>query len=451
MAIDKGKILIVDDDPLVVAAMLEQFIDDYSVESALSGAEALRKLGESPHFDAIVLDIRMARMDGLKTADKIKEIAPEIPIIFHTGFAGSYSEEDIDRNYRPFDYIGKNESPARLQRAVKNAVSYHRLGTVGSDLIELARERFGMVGKSRVMREVYQRIEQIGPTKSKVMILGPTGTGKELVARALHQRSQRADRDMMVFNCSQKDPTLVEAELFGHTRGSFTGAVNDRIGYFEAAHGSTLFLDEIGDLDITTQAKILRAIEHGEVTPVGTCERRLVDVRVICATHLDLDVRVAEEKFRRDLYFRLKGVTIQLPALRDRREDIPDLLDYFIERSCRENGFGLKVFEPAARALLIEFDWPGNVRQLSDTVQSLIQLSPGYYITLQEVTDHLVYESQIAMDDEIGLTDAVKDFKRLRIVQVLDRVDGNIAAAARDLKVDQANLRKMIQNLGISI
>ena len=176
-----------------------------------------------------------------------------------------------------------------------------------------------------------------------------------------------------------------------------------------------------------------------------------MDVRVICATHHDLEARVEQGLFRRDLYFRLRGVIIQLPALKDRREDIPELLDYFIERSCRENGFGLKVFEPAARALLIEFDWPGNVRQLSDTVQSLIQLTPGHYITQQDVADHLAYDSQFVSAEERGLNAEVKDFKRLRIVQTLDQCEGNVAAAARDLKIDQANLRKMIQALGITL
>lgn len=444
-----GRILIVDDDHMVLEAMYESFVDDYHVDTALSGEDALKALQASPEFDTIILDIRMARMDGLKTADRIKEIAPEIPIIFHTGFAGSYSEEDIDRAYQPFDFIGKNEPPSRLRRAVKNAVQHHRLGTSGHDLIDLARDRYGMVGKSREMREVYQRIEQIGPTKSKVMILGPTGSGKELVARALHARSQRVGRDMMVFNCNQKEPTMVEAELFGHTKGAFTGAVADRIGYFEAADGSTLFLDEIGDLDTTTQAKILRAIEHGEVTPVGTCEKRQVDVRVICATHHDLNALVEQGTFRKDLYFRLKGVIIRLPALKDRRDDIPELLDYFIERCCRENGYGLKVFEPAARALLIEYDWPGNIRQLSDTVQALIQLSPGYYITLPEVTSFLSYESHIAHKDQMSLADMIWEFKRTVITQALDRAGGSIPAVARDLKLDAANLRKLLQKLGL--
>ncbi|HOD66883.1 MAG TPA: sigma-54 dependent transcriptional regulator [candidate division Zixibacteria bacterium] len=444
-----GQILIVDDDRMVLEAMLESFTDDYAVLTALSGQEALERIKEHPEIDTIILDIRMARMDGLKAANLIKDIAPEIPIIFHTGFAGNYSEEDIDRDYHPFDFIGKNEPPSRLRRAVKNAVQYHRLGNTGSDLIDAARERYGMVGKSRDMRQIYQRIEQIGPTTSKVMILGPTGSGKELVARALHARSRRADREMMVVNCSQKDPTMVESELFGHTEGSFTGAVANRVGYFEAADGSTLFLDEIGELDPATQAKILRAIEYGEVTPVGTCVKRSVDVRVICATHLDLEEQVRSGAFRMDLYYRLKGVTIRLPALRERREDIPELLDYFIERTCRINGVGLKVFEPSARALLVEFDWPGNVRQLSDTVESLIQLSPGYYITYHDVANHLGYESSAAPNGNSGLAEQVWEFKRMKIVQALDRARGNVIAAGEELKIDPANLRKMIKRLNI--
>ncbi len=444
-----GRLLIVDDDPLVLDALRETFIDEYDIISAASGPEALEFIRADAEIDAIVLDIKMAKMDGLETASRIKELNADIPIIFHTGYPGSYSEEDIEKGYQPFDYVGKNERPARLLRAVKNAVTFHRLRSSQSTLVDLARREYGLVGKSAVMLEVYQKIEKIGPTDNKVMILGPTGTGKELIARAIHRRSLRAKGPLAIFNCNHKAPDLVEAELFGHLRGSFTGAIADRVGTFEYADHGTVFLDEIGDLDITTQAKILRVLETGEFVKIGTSEVRRVDVRLICATHHDLVRLVAEKRFREDLYYRLKGVTIELPALRDRREDIPLLIDYFSERYCQKAETGLKLFEQAARDYLIEYGWPGNVRQLMDTVQSLIDLSPSYYITLEEVVNYLAGTYNAANGDS-GLAEQVREFKRIVILKQLDKNNGNVSATARDLSLDPSNLRKLIRELDIN-
>ncbi len=444
-----GRLLIVDDDPLVLDALHETFVDEYDILAASSGPEALDRIRSNDDIDAIVLDIKMAKMDGLETASRIKEINPEIPIIFHTGFPGAYSEQEIEKGYQPFDYVGKNERPARLQRAVKNAVSFHKLRSSQSTLVELAKREYGLVGKSSGMLEVYRKIEKIGPTDNKVMILGPTGTGKELIARAIHRKSLRAQKPLAIFNCNHKAPDLVEAELFGHLRGSFTGAIADRIGTFEYADNGTVFLDEIGDLDITTQAKILRVLETGEIVRIGTSEIKRVDVRLICATHHDLVRLVAEKRFREDLYYRLKGVTIELPALRERREDIPLLIDFFSERYCQKAETGLKLFEQAARDYLIEYDWPGNVRQLMDTVQSLIDLSPSFYITLQEVEEYLTGTYNVANGDS-GLSDQVREFKRIVILKQLDKNNGNVSATARDLSLDPSNLRKLIRELNIN-
>ncbi len=260
-----GRILVVDDDPLVLEALGQTFSDEYQVVTASSGGEAIDIISSDQDIETVVLDIKMARMDGLQTASRLKEINPELPIIFHTGYPGDYSEDEIEKGHHPFDYVGKNERPARLKRAVKNALTFYRLKSGHSDLVAIACEEYGMVGKSMAMLDVYRTIEKIGPTDNKVMILGPTGTGKELVARAIHRRSKRTDNPLAIFNCNHKAPDLVESELFGHLKGSFTGAVADRIGMFEYADRGTVFLDEIGDLDITTQAKILRVLETGEM------------------------------------------------------------------------------------------------------------------------------------------------------------------------------------------
>ncbi|UCG61123.1 MAG: sigma-54-dependent Fis family transcriptional regulator [Candidatus Zixiibacteriota bacterium] len=445
-----GKILVVDDDPLVLEALHQAFMDEYEVVSASSGFQAIDIVSSDPAVETIVLDIKMAKMDGLKTASKLKQLNPEIPIIFHTGYPGDYSEDEIEKGHAPFDYVGKNERPARLTRAVKNAVSFYRLKRSHSDLATLAREQYGLVGKSRAMLDVYQTIEKIGPTANKVMILGQTGTGKELVARAIHKRSLRANKTLAIFNCNHKAPDLVESELFGHLKGSFTGAVADRIGMFEYADHGTVFLDEIGDLDITTQAKILRVLETGEMQRIGSPETIKVDVRLICATHHDLTERIAEKRFREDLYYRLKGVTITLPPLRDRREDIPELIDFFSRRYCAKIGCGLKIFEPEARDYMIEFEWPGNVRQLLDTVQSLIDLSPSYYITRQEVASYLVLTENPA-DGDGSFAQRLREFKRTLILKSLDRNANNVSAAARELSLDPSNLRKIIKDLKITL
>ncbi len=445
-----GKILIVDDDPLVLEALQQTFMDDYEVVSASSGTEAIDIVKNDGAIETIILDIKMARMDGLKAASRLQEINPDIPIIFHTGYPGDYSEEDIEKGHQPFDYVGKNERPARLTRAVKNAVSFYRLKKGPADLVSLAREQYGLVGRSREMLDVYRTIEKIGPTDNKVMILGATGTGKELVARAMHKRSSRSTNRLAIFNCNHKAPDLVESELFGHLKGSFTGAVADRVGMFEYADKGTVFLDEIGDLDITTQAKILRVLETGEMQRIGSPEIIRVDVRLICATHHDLPAHIAQKRFREDLYYRLKGVTITLPALKDRREDIPELIDFFATRYCQKIGSALKVFEPEARDYLIDYDWPGNVRQLLDTVQSLIDLSPSYYITKKEVARYLVLSENPIISDG-SYAHRIREFKRNLILKSLDRHNRNVSAAARELAIDPSNLRKLIKELKINL
>jgi transcriptional regulator with GAF, ATPase, and Fis domain len=282
------------------------------------------------------------------------------------------------------------------------------------------------------------------------MILGPTGTGKELVARAIHRRSRRADSRLAILNCNHKQTDLVESELFGHKRGSFTGAIEDRVGIIEYADGGTLFLDEIGDLDITTQAKLLRVIETGEMQKIGSPEVKTVDVRLICATHRDLQQMVNDGDFREDMYFRLKGITIILPPLRERREDISYLLHHFTERYCMIKGDGPRLFEPSAVDLLIEYDWPGNVRQLQDTVQSLIDLAPSSLISRDEVADYLAVE-QRSTNGAIGLNDQLRAYKRTLIIQVLTRHNNNASAAARELSIDPANFHRMIKNLRIDL
>jgi len=443
-----GTVLLVDDDPLVLEVLVETFCDDYKVISVSSGEEALAALECSPNINAIVLDIRMEGMDGLQTATRIRDINPDIPVVFHTGYPGDFSESKVDSEYQPFDYVGKNERPIRLERAVKNAVAYHRLSVNRDELVERALNSFGMVGRSRHMQMVYRTIAKVAPSSSKVVILGPTGSGKELVARAIHSQSKRADQRLVVFNCSHKSHELIESELFGHLKGSFTGAFEDRIGVFEYADRGTLFLDEIGDLDATTQVKLLRVLETGEMSRIGSPEIIRVDVRLICATHCNLLAEVQKGTFREDLIYRLSGVTITLPSLKDRREDIPELIDFFLRRHCERNDHALKIFQPEARRLLIEYDWPGNVRQLMDAVQSLVDIVPSFLISRSDVAKYLEFEG-LVISNNGGFQEKVRDFKRILLIQTLDLTGNNMSAAARMLSLDPSNFRKLAKGFDL--
>lgn len=443
------RILIVDDDPRVMEALKDvTLVDEYDILTATSGFEALDVLKTNRDVHAVILDIRMAKMDGLETARKIQEIDNELPIIFHTGYPGDYSESEIENNYHPYDQVIKNERPARLRKTVRNAVTHHKLISNAGAVRQIALDDFGLVGKSKEMLRVYMQIRQVAQSDSKILILGPTGSGKELVARAIHKISRRGSSRIAVLDCNHKSADLVESLLFGHLKGSFTGAITDHIGYFEYADGGTMFLDEIGDLDIANQAKILRVLESGEYNKIGSPEPQKTDIRLICATHRDLQQMVAQGLFREDLYYRINGITITLPALKDRREDIPLLIEYFSEKYFLRNGCGPKILESDAIDYLIAHDWPGNIRQLLDTVNSLYDLIPSAFITREHVIKYL--NSQPAQNSNgKSLSEQVKDFKKTKIIQALVRNNYNISAAARELQVDPANLYKMISELDI--
>lgn len=446
----RGRILVIDDNPDMLIALEQLFMDEFEVMVAGSGEDGLRCLEKQPDIDAVVLDIRMAKMDGLQTASRIKKTCPDTPIIFNTAHAGDYSKESIDREHQPFDYIPKSEPPQRLVDSVREAVDRRQLLSDRRKLTAYARSRWGIIGRSRRMLEAYKVIVRIAPSDGKVMILGPTGTGKELVARAIHDNSRRADSRIVVFNCSHRDSGLVESELFGHVKGAFTGANRDSPGVFKYADGGTVFLDEIGELDLVTQVKLLRVIEEGVIRRVGSPQPIGVNVRVICATHRNLPELVKQSRFRKDLYFRLGTTAIYLPPLFERREDIPDLIDFFVERYCDNTDNGVKLFDRSARDLLIEYDWPGNIRQLRETVESLINLTPSHLITRADVENLLGYSGNGSSPGKT-YQELVRDNKRIIIVRALDHHSWNMSAAARELGLDPANLRKMIKNLDIEL
>jgi len=290
-------ILIVDDENEILNSLNDLFIDNYNVLTASSGSEAIEVCSKTHTIAAIIMDIKMASMDGIVTAQNIKKEYPDINIIFHTGFAGEYDESALDRIEKPFEYVQKGKNIPKLVRSVRNAVELFNLQKDNNMLIKNAEINFGMIGRSDLMQKVFKDIIKVSRSGQKVMILGETGTGKELVARAVHSLSNRCDNVLAILNCNHKNSDLIEAELFGNTKGAFTGADQERLGIFEYADQGTVFLDEIGDLDITSQAKILRVVEYGEFQKLGDPKTIKTDVRLICATHMDLEKLVEEGKF----------------------------------------------------------------------------------------------------------------------------------------------------------
>lgn len=444
-------ILLVDDDASVLSALYDLFSEQYECLTAASGIEAIQHVKEHPGIATVVLDIKMAGLDGLATFREIKQIAPQLPVIFHTGYPGEYDEGQIDVMLQPFDYIQKGKSITRLERSVRNGCEASLLRQNEPGLVEQAEAEFGLVGRSKSMQQIYRVIRKVGPSELKVLVLGETGTGKELVARALHACSLRSEKPFIPMECNHKNAELVGSELFGHRKGSFTGATDNRIGLFKYADGGTLFLDEIGDLDITTQARVLRVIERGEFLPIGSDELQRTDVRIICATNKDLAAMVKNGMFREDLYYRLKEFEITLPPLRERREDIPLLVDRFCRWLCLEEEYPSREFTPPAMRLLIEHEWRGNVRELLNVVKRLVWMSETAEISADDV--RLILCGNAVPSSEAGtgsFSERVKEFKRTLIIQALTGNDWNVAGAARELGMDRANLRKAMDLLDIS-
>jgi DNA-binding NtrC family response regulator len=438
-------ILLVDDDRRVLEMLDDTFCDDYKTLLAQSGVESVEQIRGNAEIAAVVMDIKMGGMDGIEAARRIREISPDVPVIFHTGYPGDYDEDVLNETEKPFDYVLKGDALPRLKRAVRNAVETFALRNSCKELVRHAESFYRMIGNSAAMQEVYHKIRKVAATDGKIMIIGETGTGKELVARAIHNSSSRKDKRLGIFSCNHKSTQLVEAELFGHVKGAFTGAVHDRVGLFEYANGGTVFLDEIGDLDPRTQTKVLRVLENGEYQPIGTSELRATDVRIICATHKNLQEMVEEETFRQDLYYRLRGVKIVLPPLRERREDIPLLIEKFKDHYTIEQGLSPKIFEQKAIDILLQHDWPGNVRQLMDTIESLIVMAESDLVMADDVVAYLELESMPETADGGNLSQKVRQYERSLIVDALQQCNVNIAAAARMLKIDRANLRKKIR------
>jgi len=381
-----SKILIIEDEaPIrrVLTKILSEENDTYSVQEAEDGLQGI-ELVKNEDFDLILCDIKMPKMDGVEVLEAIKKIKPEIPMVMISGH-GDLETAIQTMRLGAFDYISKPPDLNRLLNTVRNALDKKQLVVENKILKIKVSKNYEMIGESEAISQIKTMIDKVAQTDARVLITGPNGTGKELVAHQLHEKSNRAQQAIIEVNCAAIPSELIESELFGHVKGAFTSAVKDRAGKFEAANGGTIFLDEIGDMSLSAQAKVLRALQENLIQRVGADKDIKVDVRVIAATNKDLKTEIAEGRFREDLYHRLAVILIKVPALNDRREDIPTLIEHFTTKISEEQGTIKKIFSKQAIQLLQEYDWTGNIRELRNVVERLIILG-GNEISENDVT-----------------------------------------------------------------
>lgn len=380
-----SKILIVEDEAAirrVLSKILSEENDTYQVSEAADGEEAMQKI-QNEDFDLVICDIKMPKMDGEEVLKAAKEIKPELNFIMISGHGDLETAVNTMR-LGAFDYISKPPDLNRLLTTVRNALDNKILAVENKRLKKKISKAYEIVGESEPIVRVKEMIEKVAETDARVLITGPNGTGKELVAHNLHEKSPRSKQPLIEVNCAAIPSELIESELFGHVKGAFTSAVKDRAGKFEAANGGTIFLDEIGDMSLPAQAKVLRALQENVITRVGADKDIKVDVRVVAATNKDLRKEIEEGRFREDLYHRLAVILIKVPALNDRRDDIPLLIEHFLNKIAQENGAAKKVFTSDALDLLKQYDWTGNIRELRNVVERLIILG-GNEITKSDV------------------------------------------------------------------
>lgn len=435
----KANILFTDDEDTFRTIMAKELGRmGYNVTCNASGAETLKNLQERD-FDVVLLDITMPVMNGIETLRKIKEMESTTEVIVLTG-QGSIENAVQAIKLGAYDYLTKpcrlSELDALLQKALEKR-QLNRENTHLKRLVQDDQKTPTMIGNGVAMNAVYKTIDKVAPSDSIVLIQGESGTGKELVAKIIHKRSTRANKPFVVVNCATLQETLLESELFGHIKGAFTGATESRIGLFEAADGGTLFLDEIGELTINTQAKLLRVVQSGEIRRVGENRIITVDTRIIAATHKNLDTEVKNGRFREDLYFRLNVITLSLPPLRERREDIPVLIHYFLSNFHQNEQ--KKNLLPEAIRVMTQYNWPGNVRELENTIERLVILTEGDSISIADLPENICGSSSIS--DAAKETKAtVSEIEKKHILKILHEKQWNKSLAAETLGISLKTL-----------
>ncbi len=447
-----ARILVVDDEE-GIRHVLRQVLEyeGHEVETAEGGGEALTK-HEAFSPDLMFLDVKMARMDGLEVLGRIRERDPEAVVVMISGHGSIETAVEATRR-GAFDFLEKPLDTDRILVTIRNALQHRGLAQEVTRLRDEVESRYEMVGRSFAIRSVLERIDKVGPTDARVLITGENGSGKELVARALHRVSPRSEAPFVEVNCAAIPAELIESELFGHVRGAFTGAHTDRTGKFEQADGGTLFLDEIGDMSLSAQAKVLRTLQDGVVTRVGGERTVRVDVRVVAATNKELEKEISEGRFREDLFFRLNVVPLHVPPLRDRREDIPMLVRHFSERAIQEQRLPPRRLSAEAVERLQAMDWPGNVRELKNTVERLLILSHGPEVGGREVERLVGAPQDAGLPADLMGAASFADFKdraeRGYILGKLRENDWNVSETARSIDMPRSNLYKKIEKYGL--
>ncbi len=440
-----GRILIVDDDAGARSSLSEALtLEGYSVESAASGEEAL-SFGDRHEYDVVLTDLRMTGIDGLRVLREFKKSRPETVLIVMTGFASMETVVDAVAA-GAYDYISKPFRLDQMRLKVRQAMEQSRLLRENRDLKSMVQDRElqgAIVGSSPPMVEVFKTIAKVAASDVTVLVQGESGTGKELVARSIHRLGKRKDRVFLAINCTSVSESLLESELFGYVKGAFTGAVSSKRGIFETADRGTVLLDEIGDTSSAMQSKLLRVLESGEIMPVGSNAATHVDVRVIAATNKDLTALVAEGKFREDLYYRLKVVTVELPALRERLSDLPLLFDFFLKRYSSREGKTLAI-DPSVLSCLEGYSWPGNVRQLENVVERAVTLNTSGVFSIEDLPEEVRASRRASNRQQTGPWVTLEKMEEEYIRQVLESVGGNMSRAAEILGIDRRTLyRKM--------
>ena len=447
----QGRVLVIDDEPAVRDALRREIeYEGFAVRLASSGGEGLSLFDEfRPHV--VLLDVKMAGLDGLEVLSRLKKVDPGAVVVMISGH-GTIATAVQATHRGAFDFLEKPLDSDRLLVTLRNALATVALVGENERLKEVIDTKYPMVGSSAALRAVRELIARVGPTDARVLITGDNGTGKELVARAIHEMSPRRERAFVEVNCAAIPTELIESELFGHLKGSFTGAVSDRPGKFELADGGTLFLDEIGDMSLSAQAKVLRALQEGVISRIGAPRSVQVDVRVLAATNKNLEEEIADGRFREDLFYRLNVVPIHVPPLRQRREDVPELVAHFLEQLGGRGGVAVRTFSADAIERLRARPWPGNVRELRNAVERLLILARGKTISPSDIERLIPAGGPVAESVEPtserqagGYGKALQDRERHYLLQVLRDNDWNIAETARALAMPRSNLYKKIE------
>ena len=447
------RVLIVDDEQGIRAALGQLLeYEGYDVRSVGSAGEGITEY-EKWKPQLVFLDVKMSGIDGIEALKRLRQLDPAAVVVMISGHATIQTAVEATQ-HGAYDILEKPLDTDRILVTLRNALQHLELQEENTRLRQTIESRFELVGRSFALNSLVERIEKVASTPARVLITGENGTGKELVARALHRGSARASGPFVEVNCAAIPSELIESELFGHMKGSFTGAISDRPGKFEQADGGTLFLDEIGDMSLAAQAKVLRVLEDNEVTRIGGSKRISVDVRVLAATNKDLTAEIPAGRFREDLFYRLNVVPIKVPALRERRDDVPLLIQHFLNVLSEREGMAPRAISPDAVARLESLEWPGNVRELRNTIERLLILASGPKITVGDV-ERLVGQRPAEVTSMGALAECTtfEEFKqaaeRAFLLVKLRAFDWNVSETARALDMPRSNLYKKIERYGL--